>query len=319
MKSFHDTIFRFFSIAIFFVVLLFSGLRADAQNLSLKQSKWIGNELVNDITTDRKGSIYVLTFNQLYQINQGRLDSIITDTIPVSTKFRKVYVDNNDQIWIATYNRLLLLVGKDGSVKSVEIVPQLCSVNFVARDDFDNLWLALSSNQIKVYGHASKSMLTKTFSFPSAPRAIHIDTDNNKWIGTETGLYYIAKSEKPKKINTVGTINSIKESRAFLYFTAIKNSEQHFYQYDKKKKKLKEFILPTELQKSEIQSFEIDAVRNAAVFASNFLAVLDLKTGSVKSYRLPSNALRCIRIDKDGTYWIGTEGKGLFVGTWDTH
>lgn len=316
MRSSHVTISPYFKVAFSILFMLLAFFTTQAQDLVIKPAGVIGNELVNDIAADKAGNACVLTFNQIYRISKTGKDSLIQDTISAETKFRRIYIDNNDQIWLATYNSLLLSLDKELKVRKVQIVPQLCSVNYVARDYFDNLWLALSNNQIKVYGYASRSILTKTFTFPSAPRSLYIDVDNTKWIGTESGLYFIAKTEKPKRINRLGTINSIKEYQGSLYFTALKDAEHHFYKYDKKKKKLNEIVLPQELARAEIRSFDIDVQRNKIVFASNFLAVLDLHSGLVKSYHLPSNALRCVMVDKDGTYWIGTEGKGLYVGRW---
>ncbi len=207
---------------------------------------------------------------------------------------RSIISDYTGKIWIGHFNGVTLLdpetdktsalpIARNSPVTTVKS-PPLC----LFEDSHKKMWLG-TTNGVYKYDPKDKSLHFVNLpvrkygtQYPESINVILEDLDGALWIGTSKGLYRSKKEEADFKIYPLN------ENPA--------NGQRNL----------------------AVNAIGLDSTK-LWIGTSEGLEIIDLITGSETSYRkdnrnihsLTAKQIKCITIDKQGIYWIGTVGGGL--------
>lgn len=135
---------------------------------------------------------------------------------------------------------------------------------------------------------------------------------NSLFLATRSGLFVTKDLQNIQKIRLPNELN-ITELKYYQNNLILTTVEGKIYSYDLVKKTLKESFEYKEMTFTK----ELLADKKNQLWACNSLGLTlfqnNKKAELINNEKgLPFNPLNCIYEDKNGTYWIGSDGKGLF-------
>ena len=294
--------------------LLFTPFTLCSQNYTISKYSKIQVTQVNDIQIDNQNIKWITSVKGLYQIIDTSIYKQLLDSTLIDLKLKSIYIDSYNNIWLGTYNSLILKIYNNNLISKIDLYPSINEniiINSITEDNEFNLWFASTNKELIVYNNVFDTISYRVF-LPSIPRIIYIDSQNTKYIGTESGLFSIDNQNRLIQIKNYGQINSIKEFDNCIYFVSLENTGSTFWKFDKISKRTTQIQLPQNLEITEISDFEIDTINNLFIFGSNCIAFYNYITQECKYLAIESKSIRCLQLDNENTLWIGTEGKGVF-------
>ncbi len=157
----------------------------DGENIINYSSKnGFVDKTVWELKTDNHGNIWIIVNGgNLYSYNNDEFSNLSKE-IPGLDKIKiySIEIDKNNLIWFGTNKGL---VQYNGLRVNILNNPQ-DEINYIVKDDFDNIWLGTWSNGVYKYDGKSFSHFNTTNGLSSNNiMSINIDRESNIWIGTD--------------------------------------------------------------------------------------------------------------------------------------
>jgi signal transduction histidine kinase/ligand-binding sensor domain-containing protein/DNA-binding response OmpR family regulator len=163
------------------------------------------SDKITALTEDRSGDLWVGTEKGIGILDNRVLQcSPITyipcgerpgKEVPFDGEVKDISSDSKGNIYIGSSEAGLLLCEK-GSHTAIQVHlsdhgsrPGQYTVNAIAIDDDDNVWLLLNDYGLYFYDRRTKAVTAKGGGFPSA-NCMQRDEKGNLWIGTKKGLFF---------------------------------------------------------------------------------------------------------------------------------
>jgi ligand-binding sensor domain-containing protein/signal transduction histidine kinase len=335
---------RWLIILFFFFTPFYSiGQRSSFSFRNISINEGLSQSSVVDITTDGKGFTWFATQDGLnrydgreFVIFRKNFDDITT---PNGSRLGKVIYDDSDELWLLTsggrleklnvYNETFTPVKKIGSDSIL-----LPAVSSFRKDSRGNLWIGTEAEGLYIcYNPKRKVVRYKAGSSGLAGNNIEQifeDSYKNNWVLTDKGITLFSPAGAIIKSYLCGiTANS-----AMIACSAIDEDKQKniwLGSFGKglflKKKGGEDFIPFTGFDTSNqlpagliIESVMVDANNNVWVgtygegifiINSNDSVVEHIVANKRDPFSLSYNDVLCIRQDKTGGVWIGTDGGGV--------
>ena len=288
------------SFCILFLLLIFAVLTAcygQSQVIlnKINQTNGLSNDRVSSIVKEKNGFVWIGTENGLNRYDGNKIKIYNKQNSALSSNgISDLLIDHKGKIWIATLGGGLNLYNPsndkfityknissdNGSIPSNEL-------NSLFEDSKGTIWLG-TKNGISFFNERKQKFITYKFQSGNRysishndVRSIYEDGNKNLWIGTFGGGLnkFNPKTGKFIRIKSLSTISPD-------YIHSICG-----------------------INKSEI----------LIGTSGKGLLTLDVNTLSFqkKAYGIDTaiNIVRCIKRDRNGTMWIGTDGVGLFKVT----
>ncbi|MDA3890566.1 MAG: ATP-binding protein [Salinivirgaceae bacterium] len=310
----------------------------------------LSNNIIWDILLDSKGDIWIGTENGLNKYNEGKdnferyvFDPNDSTSIPNSL-VKDILETKSGDIWIATYCGILSLYDKENNyfknfeVTKVDDIFTNERINCIAEDQYKNIWIGTEGRGVFIYNPRLDEVQSFTNQENNKNSIGHnivhkilVDSKNNIWIGTASGLNRFIGYNKgfqrylpdPKQPNSIkpGIVDDIFEDRQGRIWIGIDGgglnlfeSENTFIHYGYNSQDI------NSISSNIVRSIFED--RSGNLWVGTFNAGLNLHnrlTNPFKSFfhnDLDSNSLSHSSVmsfleDKNDNLWIGTDGGGL--------
>ncbi|KAF2514862.1 hybrid sensor histidine kinase/response regulator transcription factor [Flavobacterium foetidum] len=256
----------------------------------------------------------------------------------------KVFIDKKQNVWLASWNEGIFFL-KNGSSNFINYntknTPGLASDNImsIAEDSKGTIWIGTFSKGLHYYTPSDgkfRHCNSKEFYRHSITnldiRKVMVDSDDEIWIGSTTGLYRVRTldlvsfsvtslrekmSEKHKNHKSTHTINSLYQSKNNKIW--IGTDGAGLFSYDKATDKLKWYINFKGLKEKSISSIVESNDRNIWISGKKGISKLDLKQNSTVNYSVYDGLLandfnnNAVLKDENGLLYFGSyEGLNYF-------
>jgi outer membrane protein OmpA-like peptidoglycan-associated protein len=300
--------------------LLFFSNPLFSQDYHVHEYKKLPIRVVNCVAIDFQDTKWIATENGLYSLVGDNLETQFPTNVKKMTS-NIVFIDELNNKWVGTYNAEVYCLSPNKEWKSYNFkdVGDFV-VSGLALDSEQSIWLALYEHAVvKQDKNGERTIYTIENSNLSSNRifALFVDKHDGVWVGTEKGLFYLAKGEKKWKLESLkGQINAIAEYDGSLWVTMLTNESTEFWKYAKFDNWEKQTLAP-EISKDRIKEIAFDKEGRCWLAASKIACFYNEKWDIYgKEQGFSSDAALDVVADMQGQIWVGTEGKGLFkVGT----
>ncbi len=257
------------------------------------------NEILS-LHEDKQGNLWVGTSGGSLSLYDRSADAFInfpssgkSSTFP-NNVIRSICSDHTGKIWVAHFDGVNILDPRTGQVTSIPLAGSPPGIPFKAicirlfEDSFQNMWIGTAEGlyrysfqhkSLELFAHAAQDAASIS---GNNINAIAQDRYGNLWVGTDKGLSMLPPG-----------------SSRFINYTRKEND-------------------PTSLGSNFINSIAADG-DTLWIGTSEGLNILDRKTGEMAKFEpdqrnihsLTAWSVRCIYIDKQGIYWLGTIRGGV--------
>lgn len=292
------------------VALLFTAFRGLSQSYSFKNysiADGLAQTQVTAITEDQNGYLWVGTLGGLSRFNGSKFTNYSTEDGLLNNRITALLYQQNE-LWIGHESGISLYQNK--RFKNWNFDKKNVNVSDISYFKKELIISTIGEGLFVLKKDKLQQIKFK-------------ETDNNivreleqigesLYLATRSGLYETHDLKTFKKINLSSELNitELKQRHNKLILTTI---EGRLYTYDLRKKTL-------------IQTYEFDEMtftkellidKKQQLWVCNSLGLTLFDTNNrveiINSAKgLPFDALNCIYEDQNGTYWIGSDGKGLF-------
>ncbi len=269
---------------------------------SANKSESISN-IISALSTDNKGNIYIGTTNGLNVINTAsqsittfKNNSAIKNTIS-GNNILSIYCDKSDKVWVAIEGKgvnLFDVTKKTFTKIRIESqnnpAAEENNIMSIFEDYNNNIWFGTTTNGLikwKKNRSNFKSIsqkINRDYLSNYSIRAIFVDREKNRWVGTDNGLNKIlAGSGRVKK---------------------------YFYNINDR----------TSINDNKIWAITEDKKGNIWIGTQRGLALYNNRNDNFERFiysagtkeSLPVFIIRCIYFDENNLLWFGTYGSGLY-------
>ncbi|MFB9080290.1 two-component regulator propeller domain-containing protein [Flavobacterium procerum] len=256
----------------------------------------------------------------------------------------KVFIDKKQNVWLASWNEGIFFL-RNGTRNFINYntknTPGLSSDNImsIAEDSKGTIWIGTFSKGLHYYTPSdgkfhhcdSKEFYKKNITNLDIRKVI-VDSDDDVWIGSTTGLYKVSSSdlisfsvtslrdkmsEKLKNHKSTHTINSLYQSKNKEIW--IGTDGAGLFSYDKKKDNLKWYINFKGLREKSISSIVESNDQNIWISGKKGISRLDLKQNNTVNYSVYDGLLandfnnNAVLKDENGLLYFGSyEGLNYF-------
>ncbi len=175
-----------------------------------KENSGLPSNMINDLSVDSKGKLYVGTNMGLVVLDNG-IWEIATFENTAHEYILTISIDRDDNIWCGTIAGVIKYNHSSGQQTTYGIG----STNSIAFDNEGNAWCATDNNSIVIIKKDSiDSISPQNSEFPGGRVSkIFIDNNNNKWFvsytGSTTWYYFFSKLDNNGSWEFYDTDNSI--------------------------------------------------------------------------------------------------------------
>ncbi len=297
-----------------------SGLFFSRNNRSVfTEIKGLSSPDIWAISEDQSGNIYVGTSDGLNIIKSDGIVILKKKDGIADNHIRKIAVDAENNVWVATKNGGVNLISKSG-IFTYNSQNGLSSdlTTSITTDSNQNIWIGTYGEGINRLNRTIFSSYSSANGLSSAltSAVISDQTDGSLWIGTfGSGLNHV----KDGVITSYSKRNGLSDD----YVTALLQDKAGRIWIGTQNglnvlngKKLTVYDTNSGLSGNEISSIAESPQGNIYIGTEN--SGLNLfKNGAFlpvnKSDGLTSKNINSLAVDKNGSVWVGTNGKGLFL------
>ncbi|WP_316818540.1 two-component regulator propeller domain-containing protein [Pedobacter nyackensis] len=274
------------------------------------------NEWADKITTTSTGKIYGISGRNLFKVKRTITELIYVtgDSTEIVTALK---TDGKGKTWVALYGRgLYYLSGNKWYKKETDKQIENLIITDLLIDNLskDKVWL-LTPGGVYI---AEEGEIKKAFSdVIKKATAISQDQQGNIWLGTNSGAWFISKTQRihfnAKNGFTDNVVNKIfkdRENNIWLGTDGsgiFKFNSKSYVTYDESQG----------LQNSIVMSI-INGPRKGEIWLGTYNGIYIHKNNTVKQFNIPSDNEDAKRInflfnDSSNNIWIGTVGGGLWI------
>jgi signal transduction histidine kinase/CheY-like chemotaxis protein/ligand-binding sensor domain-containing protein len=211
-------------------------------------------------------------------------------------------------LWVGTRDGLCRFDGVQFRVFDRSNTPALSSssISTLAKGRDGAIWIGTDEGLVR-YADSEFQRLTTADGLPSdAVRSLHVDADGTLWIGTLGGLARLS-STGPGPVETVvdgvEVRTSLRDSRGRLWIV----SGGELFAVEEPSLRVIDLGDAT-AQHTVSQVFEHDG----AIWVTTNAGVYELRDGEVRQFTSERAAgSAALLVDRDGSFWLGTDGRGL--------
>ncbi len=289
------------------------------------------------VIADKDSTIYALALNGiLFKINHSGISKIILGFTP-----RAMIEDNNDYLWIGTYDGLFKINKHSFSQKNIQLFTNKTGLDddnipslFFDRENI--LWIGTNQKGISKLTYQNLLLYKVPTELNSSEWASSaVDRNNCFWIAYNNGLAELWKGESGAwHIYNFFSAGSIKFKNVFyikidnnlMYLSTVDNKiyifnvEHPVHSTNRHSKLILKEKINLEKRFKNASLFKIYVDKSGLIWCSLLnlgVAVLDnssprkvLEIYSIKD-GLPENSIREIFQDNEGNFWFGGYGSGL--------
>lgn len=315
----------FTDIAIDSTGILWAGTRGkgllkleDKKLETVNSSFGLNVKRISALTFDGDNVLYLGSGSHgVYKKINGRFINIIDGNRLPSRHIRKLFVDSDKNLWVATNKGLVIFRYSNGSLQNkCEIITGQI-VNSITQDNDKNIWIGTLKRGILIYSRG-KLLKFSTGNGLSDNIITQISVyGDNIWVGTNKGgINLIRKAQ----IFSIGK----KEGLAEDYVNSVYEDEDGSILIG-----TTSGIYKTRLPFSRKACVKLPILKNDHIFAINRNPAGDIMVGTrynglfiygkngVARYNMSNgldvNFIRCLFTDRDSSVWAGTNGGGIAV------
>jgi ligand-binding sensor domain-containing protein/two-component sensor histidine kinase len=262
---------------------------------------------VKAITEDKDGYLWLGTLGGLSRFNGQNFQNFSTEDGLLNNRITALF-SHEDKLWIGHLGGISLY--QNGRFKSWSLEAKNKNIS-ISKILFYKNKLIVSSNGNGLYLFENNTLKNIDLGSEDANRIRDLEVYNGKlFLATRDGLILSENLQVFKKLNSSLNLTGISKYEQQIIVTT---TDGDFYEY---KEQQKEFDLKIKLEEElYIYSTFIDRKGGIWSTTNSGLIYKEKKKKIIQideKIGLPFNALNCVYQDKNGTIWIGSDGKGLF-------
>ncbi len=171
-----------------------SGLfRMNIQNGSISRFYLAQNSLENTINAldSREGILWVATNNGVLSITEtsGTIKRFSTSNGLPHNRIQDVFIDSDDNVWLATRSNGLFSVNSDRSIEITGLSGLSLEFVSITQDEFDNIWAATADNGVFKFVSDTLEYFSPNEGLKSSScYSILNDGEGSIWVGHRLGL-----------------------------------------------------------------------------------------------------------------------------------
>jgi len=255
------------------------------------------------------------------------------------------YVDQQDNLWIATRHQFGIINKSTGELKNVLTIPGFPTYR-IAHDIYGKFWLGSFNNGVVEYDPATGTQIHYTDKINKGIalsnnniESIFVDNKNQIWVGTKgEGITIIDQKNKKTRYLRYDPNNVYSLGNNYIFFFFIDKSgvfwigtQEGISILDLNRKKFNSILLTQKLKYSSSDILVSTIVKDRKGnfwFGTwgNGIFEYEYKTKKITQYKnIPGNSnsisynvIRSLYVDRNNNLWIGTDGGGLNILNLDT-
>ena len=296
--------------SLLFFALVFSTSIAFTQrynfiNYTVEQG--LAQSQINDINQDQLGYLWIGTesglskFNGLTFVNYSMANGL------PDNKIEKIYFDNNNDLWVGTPKGL-------GKFNGQRFIPYLFDSPNRINDIMtyrDQLYIGTNSG-LFLLNNEKLELINSSAEEQPYVRALVNFNDEKLICGTRTGLLYYKQNEFYIFEDSSFLDYNISDLEIVGDYLMISTYGDGLLRYNQDNGLLKQY----DLSLNRIRSIYADSTVILCSTLNGLMEVSDQVSYYNKSNGLINESLVCAFKDREGNYWLGTDGNGLlkFLG-----
>lgn len=337
-------------------ILFFCSCNAMADKTSLYQSdlqiihftnldaeQTLSHPMVNDITQDHQGFIWIATQNGLNRydgISNRVYDHIPGDATSLPDDWLwDLHSDRQGRLWIATDNGISLYLPEQDAFKTLsqdEAYPGISGVKYraIAESSDGTLWFGSHSNGLSRYNAQTAKLLPVNIAVNETAdrksnniRALLIDSRQGLWVGSDGGglalkrtgqesfQHFSSKSRLPLPSDKIRCLYEDRQGLVWVgtydagvfVFDPVKGVIKHFRQ-DKAKPDSLSSNLVTDIYQDERQRIWIATDNGLHQYLPSSDKFVRHGADNARQNSLKDDRVRNIFQDRGGVIWVGTSG-----------
>jgi len=301
---------NYFSKLLCVLALICLGENSFTQNYSfLSYSNDVGlpQSQVQTVMQDEEGYLWVGTLGGLARFNGKRFVPFSVEQGIFNNRIACLKSVNNE-IWVGHQGGISVIKGK--KAQSWALPENLKNDNVTAIVYFNNtIYFSVEGGGVFYL----KDKKLRTINLPSGDAQtcrVLLVKDNKLLAGTRDGIYEVSTNNTPRKLDAFGkqSVSTLLTVGNQLYVTTFSSG---FY---KASSDYKTFTKLDDIPDLYIYSAFVD--RDSKLWLCTDLGIINWKSrGNYIQYSssngMPTDGINCIFQDKEGTIWLGSDGKGL--------
>jgi ligand-binding sensor domain-containing protein len=303
-------------------------------------SKFVDNEIIR---IDRFGdeNLLIFTNKEIFVIDKT-LNRLPKFDFINQYKVNSVYLDKEQNLWICTKDKGLLLLTNEALNSSVLNSLDNYAIKDIKKDKFNHIWIGTNTGELFVSDNNGfrKLNLPKANAFPI--RTINLNPSSEEavvvWENARVGIFKISEriSDYEKKWNEIEVFTYLKESGNTLAEIPLINKGNLLLEnfggkssvslddellfgtassLYKIKFKSKSISIKTICSQVRGISLAIDSKKNIWIGSSNGLALKENPeidtTKNFKKIKGIAHTINALQLDQNDNLWIGTDGLGV--------
>lgn len=290
--------------------LLFFGLTTFSQRYNFKNysvEQGLAQSQINDINQDQLGYLWVGTesglskFNGLTFVNYS-----MTNGLP-DNKIEKIYFDNKNVLWVGTPMGLAKFDGQ-------KFIPYLFEEPSRVNDIMtfrDEIYIGTNDGLFVLSGENLEQINSSAIEQPYVRALVNMN-DERLICGTRTGLLYFKQNEFYIFKDSSFLDYNVSDVEVVGDYMMISTYGDGLLRFNQQNGLLKQY----DLNLNRIRSIYADSTVILCSTINGLMEVNDQVSYYDESNGLINQSLVCAFKDKEGNYWLGTDGNGLlkFLG-----
>lgn len=302
---------------------------------------------VRSICEDLYGNLWIGAYSGLYLLDPkfSNIKHIVHDennaTSLSQNSIHKIIRDSRGDMWLGTWANGINYYSKDNAAfKTIPFGNTSNKLNYrvvsgIAEDKRGNLWIGTEGGGLNFYDIKTKEIAYYKHD-PQNPnslsadnvKSVLIDQNDNIWIGLyDGGLNFLNPRQRPFKFQKIDfpdtyavplkgyKIQTLLEDRNGNIWIGTSTGGVIFYDVEKKL-----FSKIDEDVKMILSITQTKDPNLLLVGGDSGLDIIDIRTKETEKLHITGNEenefplyITCIFVDQANNYWIGTEGKGVYI------
>jgi ligand-binding sensor domain-containing protein len=239
------------------------------------------------------------------------------DTGFLKKEAKSFYVESSGKILIGTTKCQIVefLTGKiqDTFFHTDQPSTENQSVLSIVQDHDGHLWILLSNKNLLECDQVSFAKI-KEFIIPSLPTDLVVDDKDIIWIGTESGVYRINKTNTMHRVKKSGQTTAFMQYDNIIIMATLENDGSNVWMLNKEKTSFVNLRLPTRMRGGVITGIDYDQkIKNLIFINSKTIIVYSLCNHDFIENNYSNKLLRCAGLDKIRNLWVGVNNREIMT------